>query len=444
MTIVDLFDTGRKEPYTVPLAERMRPQTLKEFVGQTHVLGKGKLLFTLIKQKKVPSMVLWGPSGCGKTTLAYIIAKELGLYAIFLSAVSIGVKEMREIIKRSKNEKILLFLDEFHSLNRSKQDLFLPYVEKGQILLIGATTENPSFAIIKPLLSRMKVVKLNPLSEEELFFILKRAKDNSELNTSGVLVNDEMLSLIASLSDGDARRALTILEMSHSLAKEKNLQSVDSECIFEACQIRPRTYDRKGDMHYGLASAFIKSMRGSDPDAALYWMMRMINAGEDPLYIARRMVIFASEDVGCADPYALTLAISAKEAFEFLGPPEGYLALAQACIYLSLCEKSNSVYVALQKAEKDVSELPEYPVPIHLRTAPTKLMRDLGYGKEYLYPHDFEGGIVKQSYRPEEIAQKRYYFPTTRGYEVKLKEYLEKARNIIYGDPDGDSRERAR
>ncbi|MCX7857402.1 MAG: replication-associated recombination protein A [Deltaproteobacteria bacterium] len=441
--LVDLFGQTREEKTEkkAPLAERLRPKRLSEFVGQKHILGEGKLLSVLIKRKEIPSMILWGPSGCGKTTLGYIIASEVGFPSFFLSAVNIGVKEVREIIRKARTEKVLLFLDEFHRFNKLQQDTFLPYVEKGKVILIGATTENPSFEIIRPLLSRMEVIRLNPLSEDEIFEILNRAKNDPEFKMDGIETNEEVLRIIATLSDGDARKALNIFEVSHVVAKEKNLKIIDFNTVSEAYQTKVQIYDKKGDMHYWLISAFIKSMRGSDPDASLYWLMRMLEAGEDPLFIARRMIIFASEDVGCADPYALTVAVAAKEAFEFVGAPEGYLALAQACIYLSLCEKSNSVYNAVRQAQKDVRELPHFSVPVHLRTAPTKIMRDLGYGRDYLYPHDFENGIANQTYMPQELIGRRYYFPTQRGYEAKIKEYLEKAKRIIntgakgIGDP---------
>lgn len=430
MKNVNLFknEESREIP---PLAVRVRPKRLSQFVGQKHVLGEGKLLHALINQGQIPSMVLWGPSGCGKTSLGHVIANELKIPSFFLSAVNIGVREVREIVRKAKAGKVLLFLDEFHRFNRLQQDTFLPYVENGRIVLIGATTENPSFEIIKPLLSRMEVIKLNPLSEEEIFEILRRAKDDPELKKHGIEIDDEILFRIAELSEGDARRALNVLELSHILAKDKKAERIDTATVMEAYQTKAKIYDKKGDMHYGLVSAFIKSMRGSDPDAALYWLMRMVEAGEDPLFIARRMVIFASEDIGCADPYALQLAISAKEAFEFVGVPEGYLALAHACIYLSLCEKSNSVYLAMKEAQRDARELPQYEVPLHLRTAPTKLMRDLNYGKGYLYPHDFEGAIVDQSYMPPELEGRKYYRPSDRGYEIKLKRFLEKVEKII-------------
>lgn len=434
-----LFEEKDIKTESLPLAIRMRPKKLSEFVGQRHILGEGKLLYTLIKQKDIPSLILWGPSGCGKTTLGHLIASEVGIPAFFLSAVNIGVKDIKEIIKKSKERKVLLFLDEFHRFNRLQQDTFLPHVEKGRVVLIGATTENPSFEIIKPLLSRMEVIKLNPLSKDEIFEILKRATGDPLIKESGIDIENSVLQRIAELSGGDARKALNVLEISFLIAKERKAKKIDVETIFEAYQMKVKVHDKKGDLHYGLISAFIKSMRGSDPDAALYWLMRMLEAGEDPLFIARRMVIFASEDIGCADPYALSIALSAKNAFEFVGAPEGYLALAHACIYLSLCEKSNSVYIAMSEAQKDAKELPEYPVPPHLINAPTKLMRELGYGKDYLYPHDFEEAIVKQTYMPKELEGKRYYFPTSRGYEAKLKQYLEKVQKIIKGASGGDS-----
>jgi len=419
-----------------PLADRMRPTNLREFVGQTHILGEGKLLKVLIEKKDVPSLILWGPSGVGKTTIGRIIGRELNIPFIQLSAVNIGIKEVKEVIHKSRTRKILLFVDEFHRFNKLQQDTFLPYVENGGIILIGATTENPSFEIISPLLSRMKVLTLKPLTMEELVTIIKRALEkDSELKRQKIKIEDETIEEMAILSNGDGRKALNLLEICCRLLKrEKEGGIIDREILKEAYQKNIAVYDKKGEMHYDMISAFHKSMRGSDPDAALYWLIRMIEGGEDPLYIARRMVRFASEDVGNADPYALTLTISAMEAFNFLGPPEGHLALAQACIYLSLCEKSNAVYKAYGKATRDVVSLPEYPVPMHLRNAPTKLMADMGYGKDYLYPHDFEGAIVKQDYLPEDIIGKRYYYPTDRGQEKRLKAYLEKVMKITKSD----------
>jgi putative ATPase len=359
----------------------------------------------------------------------------VGLPFYPISAVSIGIKEVKDIIQRSKTQRIILFVDEFHRFNKLQQDTFLPHVEHGDIILIGATTENPSFEIISPLLSRMRVITLNPLSREDLVKIIKRAiSEDIELKKIPAQIGDDVIEELAILADGDARKALNILEVCYMILKstKKIPAIIDHDLLQEAHQRKIATYDKKGEMHYDLISAFHKSMRGSDPDAALYWLVRMIEGGEDPLYIARRMVRFASEDVGNADPQALVLTMSATEAFKFIGPPEGYLALAQACIYLSLSEKSNALYTAYNAATRDVRGLPDYPVPLHLRNAPTKLMEELGYGHEYLYPHDYEGAIVKQRYMPGEIEKHRYYYPSDRGLEKKLKEFMDKV-NVITG-----------
>jgi len=416
-----------------PLADRMRPRGLDAFVGQGHILGKGKLLKVLLEKKDVPSLILWGPSGVGKTTIGWIIGKELNLPFISLSAVNIGIKEVKEAIQKSKLHKIILFIDEFHRFNKLQQDTFLPHVENGDIILIGATTENPSFEIISPLLSRMKVLTLNPLTVAEMVIIIKRAlKEDVELKASSLQIDEHIMEELALLANGDARKALNLLEVCFKMVKKagKDESVINRDVLKEAYQRNIAVYDKKGEMHYDLISAFHKSMRGSDPDAALYWLARMIEGGEDPLYILRRMVRFASEDIGNADPDALTLTISATEAFKFIGPPEGYLAIAQACIYLSLCEKSNAVYKAYSRVSKDARGLPEYPVPMHIRNAPTKLMAELGYSDGYLYPHDFDGAIVKQSYFPDEMKNKRYYYPTDRGFEKRLKVFLEKVRGI--------------
>jgi putative ATPase len=422
-----------------PLADRMRPKSLHDFVGQGHILGAGKLLKVLLEKKDVPSLILWGPSGVGKTTIGWIIGKELNIPSISLSAVNIGIKEVKEAIQKSKLRKIILFIDEFHRFNKLQQDTFLPHVENGDIILIGATTENPSFEIISPLLSRMKVLTLNPLTVDEMAVIIKRAlNEDVELKTSPLLIDENTIEELALLSNGDARKALNLLEVCFKMVKSagKGESVIDRDVLKEAYQKNIAVYDKKGEMHYDLISAFHKSMRGSDPDAAIYWLTRMIEGGEDPLFILRRMVRFASEDIGNADPYALTLSISATEAFRFIGAPEGYLALAQACIYLSLCEKSNAVYISYNSASKDVKNLPEYPVPLHIRNAPTRLMGALGYGDGYLYPHDFDNAIVKQSYFPDEMKNKRYYYPTDRGFEKKLKAFLEKVR-LIYDEKSG-------
>lgn len=416
-----------------PLADRMRPKRLEAFVGQEHLLGEGKLLKVLLEKKDVPSLILWGPSGVGKTTIGWIIGKELNCPFIPLSAVNIGVKEVKEVIQKARLKKLILFIDEFHRFNKLQQDIFLPHVENGHLILIGATTENPSFEIISPLLSRMKVLTLSPLTSAEMVRIIKRAlQEDSELKTSSLKIDEHTIEELALLANGDARKALNLLEVCCKMVKKaaKGEPVIDHDVLKEAYQRNIAVYDKKGEMHYDLISAFHKSMRGSDPDAALYWLARMIEGGEDPLYIARRMVRFASEDIGNADPYALTLTISAMEAFNFIGAPEGYLALAQACIYLSLSEKSNAVYTAYNRVSSDAKNLPEYPVPLHIRNAPTKLMGELGYGDGYLYAHDFDDAIVKQAYFPDEMKNKRYYHPTNRGHEKRLKEFLEKVRKI--------------
>ena len=416
-----------------PLADRIRPKTLDEVVGQEHLLGKGKILRVLLDKKDVPSLIFWGPSGVGKTTLGWLIGKHMKLPYVSLSAVNIGIKEVKDIIQKTKHQKIILFIDEFHRFNKLQQDTFLPHVENGDIILIGATTENPSFEIISPLLSRMKVLTLKALEQNDLVTILKRAiSEDVELKTVSLKIESETIEELALLANGDARKALNLLEVCFKMVKEEDRREsvIDREILREAYQRNVAVYDKKGEMHYDLISALHKSMRGSDPDASLYWLARMIEGGEDPLHIARRMVRFASEDVGNADPQALILTMAAMEAFNFIGPPEGYLALAQACIYLSLCEKSNAIYVAYGRAAADVRELPEYPVPLHIRNAPTKLMKELGYGEEYLYPHDYRDGLVRQEYFPPEMKEKRYYFPRNRGYEKNLLEFMAKVRKV--------------
>lgn len=432
---MELFenDTSFEKDTRKPLADRMRPKKLDEFVGQEHILGEGKLLRVLLEKKDVPSMILWGPSGVGKTTIGWLMGKQMNLPYVSLSAVNIGIKEVKEVIQKTKFQRIVLFIDEFHRFNKLQQDTFLPQVENGDIILIGATTENPSFEIISPLLSRMKVLTLETLTKDNVIRIIKRALDEDrELKASSLKINEDIIEELAILANGDARKALNLLEICYKMVREagKGELIIDHNILREAYQRNIVVYDKKGEMHYDLISALHKSMRGSDPDAALYWLVRMIEGGEDPLYIARRMVRFASEDVGNADPHALPLAMAAMEAFNFIGPPEGYLALAQACIYLSLCEKSNAIYEAYNRVSADVKNLPEYPVPIHIRNAPTKLMKELGYGHGYLYPHNYKDGMVKQEYLPEPLKGKRYYNPKERGYEKKLKEFMERARAI--------------
>jgi putative ATPase len=432
---MDLFttdaatDTGSRKP----LADRMRPKTLDEFEGQEHILGKGKILRVLLEKKDVPSMVFWGPSGVGKTTLGWLIGRYMKLPYVALSAVNIGIKEVKEVAQKARLQRIVLFIDEFHRFNKLQQDTFLPHVENGDLILIGATTENPSFEIISPLLSRMRVLTLKPLTGDALTRIIKRAlEEDKELKTASLRIDEEVIAEMADLAGGDARRALNLLEVCYKMVREtgKSEAGITRDIVQEAYQKRIAVYDKKGEMHYDLISALHKSMRGSDPDGALYWLARMIEGGEDPLFIARRMVRFASEDIGNADPYALSLAMSATEAFKFIGPPEGYLALAQTCIYLSLSEKSNAVYTAYDQAAHDARKLPEYPVPLHIRNAPTRLMDELGYGHGYLYPHDQKDAVVNQDYLPDELKERRYYHPTDRGHEKRLKEFMERVRRL--------------
>lgn len=416
-----------------PLADRMRPRTLDDFVGQEHILGEGKILKLLIEKKDIPSMILWGPSGVGKTTLGWLMGRHMKLPFVSLSAVSVGLKEVKEVVQKTKLQRIILFIDEFHRFNKLQQDSFLPHVESGSIILIGATTENPSFEIISPLLSRMRVITLSPLTKEGLVTIIKRAlHEDKELRAASLKIDDDTIEEIAYLADGDARRGLNLLEVCYKMVRETGTKEpvISHEIVREAYQTKVAVYDKTGEMHYDLISALHKSMRGSDADASLYWLARMIEGGEDPLYLLRRIVRFASEDVGNANPFALTLTISATEAFKFLGPPEGYLAIAQAVVYLSLCEKSNAIYKAYGAVSRDVKKLPEYPVPLHIRNAPTKLMGELGYGKDYLYPHDFDDALVEQTYLPNELLSKQYYRPTGRGHEKKLQEFLQKVRRF--------------
>ncbi|MEK6662152.1 MAG: replication-associated recombination protein A, partial [candidate division NC10 bacterium] len=363
----------------------MRPRSLKEFVGQEHLLGEGKILTTAIEAGELPSLILWGPPGCGKTTLAFLLAGEHKATFVPFSAVSSGIKEIRDVIARAERERAygkrtLLFIDEIHRFNKAQQDAFLPHVERGTIVLIGATTENPSFEVIAPLLSRAKVLTLQPLAEEGLVLILRRALDDRErgLGPLAIGADDEALRAIARLSAGDARAALNTLELAAQMAgrEPEGSRRLTLNMAQEAGQRRALLYDKAGEEHYNLISALHKSLRGSDPDASLYWLARMLASGEDPLYIARRLVRFASEDVGNADPQGLLMALAAKEAFHFLGSPEGELALAQAAAYLATAPKSNAVYMAFGEAQRDVEDAPLEGVPLHLRNAPTPLMKE--------------------------------------------------------------------
>jgi putative ATPase len=431
-----LFDALGEEfgRTSAPLADRMRPTSLSEFMGQEHLLGKGKPLRNAIQGDQVPSMILWGPPGSGKTTLARIIASTTNSHFIAFSAVLSGIKEIKEVIKeagdhrRFRQGRTILFVDEIHRFNKAQQDAFLPHVESGLLVFIGATTENPSFEVIAPLLSRTRVFTLNPLKRDQLLVILNRALKDVErgLGKFTVKVEANLLEHIAAMADGDARIALNALEMTvMTTPPDRNrVRSLTVKTLEGVMERRVLLYDKNGEEHYNLISALHKSLRGSDPDAALYWLGRMLEAGEDPLYIARRMVRFASEDIGNADPQALQVAVAAMHAFNFVGMPEGNLALAQAAVYLATAPKSNALYTAYQDVQRDIQKTLSLPVPLRLRNAPTELMRELGYGKGYKYPHDYPGHYVEEDYLPEDLKGKTYYHPTNHGYEGEIRKRL--------------------
>ncbi len=433
----ELFEKKENEPFgrEAPLADRMRPRTLDEFVGQDHLLGQGKVLRQAIESDQLPSIILWGPPGSGKTTLAMIIASTTGAQFLAFSAVLSGVKEIKEVVREADEEwkynkkRTILFVDEIHRFNKAQQDAFLPHVENGTIILIGATTENPSFEVISPLLSRTKVFTLNSLRQEEVELILKRALTDKErgMGQYNTVIEPEVFEGIGRIANGDARIALNTLEMivltTHP--DQIGIRHIARRDLEEVLQRKAFVYDKSGEEHYNLISAFHKSLRGSDPDAALYWLGRMLEAGEDPLYVARRMIRFASEDVGIADPQALQVAVAAMEAFHFIGLPEGDLALAQAAVYLATAPKSNAIYTAYQGVQKDIRELENMPVPLHIRNAPTSLMEDLGYGKGYKYPHDYPDHFVEEEYLPKNLKGRTYYHPTEQGFEKEIKRRLE-------------------
>lgn len=432
-----MYSTGK----SAPLADRMRPRIIDEVIGQRHVLAEGKLIPRLLRAKEIPSLIFWGPPGSGKTTLAYILARAVEAYFVSFSAVLSGVKDIRAVVaeaeaqRKAGGRKTILFVDEIHRFNKAQQDAFLPHVESGLITLIGATTENPSFEIIPPLLSRSRLIVLKPLTEDDLKEVLKQALTDKERGLGDIRVNlsGEALEFIISAAQGDARFALNSLEVAVLLASpdEKGVRHIDLNLAEEAVQKKALAYDKDGEEHYNIISAFHKSLRGSDPDAALYWLVRMLAAGEEPLYIARRMIRFASEDVGNADPQALQVAMAALQAYQALGSPEGELALAQAALYLATAPKSNAVYIAFLEGQKDVSRTGSLPVPLHIRNAPTGLMKDLGYGRGYKYAHDFPEALVAQEHLPPEIRGRIYYRPTKRGMEKIIGERLKKWREYL-------------
>lgn len=435
---MDLFDSARARNLDgVPLAERMRPVGIDEVVGQRHLLAEGKLLGGAIRADRVPSMVLWGPPGTGKTTLARVIAHETHGRFVPFSAVMGGVPELRKLLveaaeqRRLYGKKSILFIDEIHRFNKAQQDALLPHVENGSVVLVGATTENPSFAVNAALLSRARVFRLEAIEPDDLHALLKRAliDEKRGLASLSLAVDDEALRAIAEGARGDARRALDVLETAALHAHASVEKKLDAKAVEEALAQRTLLYDKGGEEHYNVISAFIKSMRGSDPDAAVYWMMRMLEAGDDPLFVLRRMIIFASEDVGNADPQALMVVMSADDAFRRLGMPEGMFAMAQACTYLASVPKSNASYVAWTQAQQDVREHGALPVPMHLRNAATSAMKSWGYGDGYKYPHDETEGFAKDAvYLPDALAKKKYYEPKDAGFESKIRARLRRLR----------------
>lgn len=418
-----------------PLAARMRPKNFNEFVGQEHLIGADRVLRKCIDTDQIPSMILWGPPGSGKTTLAYVIASVTRSHFVPISAVSSGVADLRHAVEeararlKDKKQRTILFIDEIHRFSKAQQDAILPYVENGTLILISATTENPSFEVISPLLSRSRVYTLNALPDSQINTIVERAisDDINGLGKFNVIIDNDALKFLINMSNGDARTALNTLEIAAMATPpdKDGLRKVDLKIIEESFQHRALLYDKSGEQHYDLISALHKSLRGSDPDAGLYWLGRMLEAGEDPLYIARRLVRFASEDIGIADPQALVIAMAGQQAVHFIGMPEGSLALAQVVTYLATAPKSNALYIAYTKVQEDIEKTRNEPVPLHLRNPVTGVMKGLGYGKDYRYPHNYPEHFINEKYLPENLQGKKYYFPSDQGFEHEIKKRIQ-------------------
>ncbi len=435
---MELFEKGDQGGHdisrSIPLADRMRPRSFDDFVGQAKLVGQNTPFRRAIMEDRVTSVIFWGPPGSGKTTLAEIIARTTSGEFVPFSAVASGIKQVKEVISKAGNYKKLtgrktyVFIDEIHRFNKAQQDAFLPYVERGDIVLIGATTENPSFEVISALLSRVKVFVLERLSEDDLKEIIRRAKNDKERGLGGMnlVVDDDALDFMAKAADGDGRRALNILEAAADDAGQDGHITLNQ--VRKIYQKATLLYDKAGEEHYNLISALHKAVRGGDPDASLYWLARMLTSGEDRLYVARRLIRMAIEDIGLADPFALTVALNARDTYHFLGTPEGEQALAQTVIYLACAPKSNAAYTAFGQAMADAEHKGSLPVPLWIRNAPTSLMKGLGYGKDYKYAHDYEDALTDQEYFPEELAGTKYYHPKGAGREAKIDEYLKKYR----------------
>ncbi len=436
---MDMFEANRQRLLSqrAPLADRMRPRSLDELVGQEHLIGPDTLLRKAIEQDQVSSLILWGPPGSGKTTLARIIAGTTRSRFVQLSAVSAGVADLRREVKEAADQlgmheqRTILFIDEIHRFNKAQQDAILPYVEDGTIVLIGATTENPSFEVNAPLLSRSRVLVLQALGDEAIRSLIQRTLEDRErgLGTRNLTMDEGALDLLVNLANGDARFALNTMELAAVGVDERG--GIDTDLVRESAAVRAAGYDRAGDAHYDTISALHKSIRGSDPHASLYWLARMLERGDDPLFVARRLVRAASEDIGLADPQALQVAMAAQQAIHFIGMPEGALALAEAAVYLATAPKSNALYAAYGEAVNDVRDTRNEPIPIHLRNAPTELMAELGYGEDYRYAHDYPDALVEQQHMPDNLRGRRYFTPTDRGYEREIQQRLREWREIL-------------